>query len=145
MYEQKILIINPQTVLHAYNPAPFLNFVNSQSSVNSAKIIENFIIGFRLGVRIGIEVMNGVYYKIFNNTLSQLYITQTTTNLLSGCLCLNYLALRLKKGLWFSTEFFPKEELSGTISNSFSYDLFYFQFRRNEFYLGTDQFLTDDF
>jgi len=37
----------------------FLDFVNAQSSVNSMTAIENLIIGFRLGVRIGIEVMDG--------------------------------------------------------------------------------------
>jgi len=37
----------------------FLDFVNAQSSVNAITAIENFIIGFRLGVKIGIEVMDG--------------------------------------------------------------------------------------
>lgn len=37
----------------------FLDFVNAQSSVNSITAIENFIIGFRFDIRIGIEVMDG--------------------------------------------------------------------------------------
>ena len=37
----------------------FLDFVNAQGSVDAITAIENFIIGFRLGVRIGIEVMDG--------------------------------------------------------------------------------------
>ena len=37
----------------------FLDFANAQSSVNAVTAIENFIIGFRLGIRIGIEVMDG--------------------------------------------------------------------------------------
>lgn len=37
----------------------FLDFANTQSAVNAVTAIENFIIGFRLGVRIGIEVMDG--------------------------------------------------------------------------------------
>jgi hypothetical protein len=32
--------------------------VNAQSGLNAITAIENFIIGFRLGVRIGIEVMD---------------------------------------------------------------------------------------
>ena len=36
----------------------FLDFTNAQISTNSITAIENFIIGFRLGVRIGIEVMD---------------------------------------------------------------------------------------
>ncbi len=37
----------------------FLDFVNAQGSVDAITAIENFIIGFRLGIRIGIEVMDG--------------------------------------------------------------------------------------
>jgi hypothetical protein len=37
----------------------FLDFVNAQGSVDAITAIENFIIGFRLGVRIGIEIMDG--------------------------------------------------------------------------------------
>jgi len=36
----------------------FLDFVNAHGGVNAITAIENFIIGFRLGVRIGIEVMD---------------------------------------------------------------------------------------
>jgi len=36
----------------------FLDFVNAQSAVNAITAIENFIIGFRVEVRIGIEVMD---------------------------------------------------------------------------------------
>ena len=37
----------------------FLNFVNAQSGLNTITALENFIAGFRLGARIGIEVMDG--------------------------------------------------------------------------------------
>lgn len=37
----------------------FLDFLNAESSVNAISDIENFITGFKLGVKIGIEVMDG--------------------------------------------------------------------------------------
>lgn len=36
----------------------FLYFVNTHGSMNTITAVENFIIGFRLGVRFGIEVMD---------------------------------------------------------------------------------------
>lgn len=47
------------TVLLSEKEKPlFIDFVNAQSSVNGITAVENFIIGFRLGIRIGIEIMD---------------------------------------------------------------------------------------
>ena len=42
----------------AVNRQRKLYFVNANSSMNTITAVENFIIGFRLGVRFGIEVMD---------------------------------------------------------------------------------------